>query len=616
MAHRRPKHEVAIRALLLVLTIAAYWQIRDFDFVYYDDRLYVTENAYVQQGLNWENIKWAFTTGQASNWHPLTWLSHMLDCDLFGSDPRGPHVINLSLHIANSLLLLLVLKRMTGEFGPSALVAGLFALHPLHVESVAWVAERKDVLSTAFLLFTLWAYVRYTETSRCATYGLALTAFLAGLMSKPMLVTLPFVMVLLDYWPLGRFGKKKSLFKNLYRSVRGKSPFFILAAVSCGITLAVQQKGGAVASFEFAPLRFRVANAIVAYAGYIGKMIWPENLAVLYPHPGTGVPIWQVAMAGIFLLLVSAAALRARKRFPYLLTGWLWYLGTLVPVIGIIQVGAQSTADRYTYIPLTGIFIMIAWGLRDLSARLQARKPTVEVAAGLVLVALAVATWFQTKHWRNPLTLFERAVEVTENNYVAHGNLATILDKRGRIEEAAVHYGTAIRMNPDYADPYMGLGRILERQGKTNEAAAQYSAFLKIRPDSADGHNALGVALAKMGRLKEASHHFSEAIRISPDQAEAYANLGLALVQQGEVEEGIKCYRKALSLRPNHAETHFNLGNALVSQWKFEEALDHYSQALRIRPDYVEARKNFETLKQMMTSKAQGPDGSPRPPAP
>ena len=443
--HAPDKHRgTIIYPLLIAVTLAAFWQVRDHEFVHYDDDKYVMENPHVPTGLTRESIKWAFTATHASNWHPLTWLSHMLDCQLYGLNPRGHHVSSLLFHAANTVLLFLVLRRMTGALWKSAFVAALFAIHPLHVESVAWVAERKDVLSTLFWMLTMLAYLRYVEKPTIQRYLPVLMLFALGLMAKPMLVTLPFVLLLMDYWPLGRLDNGLSVtrdrLKRYWGLVREKLPLFALTAISCVVTFLVQRHGGAMPDLEWLPLDVRIANALVSYAKYIGKMLLPRHLAVLYPYPSGTLPLWQLAGAVFLLMYVSVMVFRSRQRYPYLAVGWAWYVGTLVPTIGIVQVGKQALADRYTYVPLIGLFIIIAWGVPDLVARWcvvsswRRRRILLAVSATASILALMTCTWFQVGRWRDRISLYTHALRVTSNNATIHNNLGNALLAEGKID--------------------------------------------------------------------------------------------------------------------------------------------------------------------------------------
>jgi Flp pilus assembly protein TadD len=564
-----------ISLLLIFGTLVVFWQVRTFDFVYFDDDLYITDNPHLQDGFNQENVIWAFTNNHVGLWLPLTWLSFMLDYELYGLNPGGYHFTNVLFHLLNTLLLFFILRRITGSLYRSALVAALFALHPLHVESVAWVTERKDVLSTLFWMLTLWFYVQYAAQPRLYHYLLALFTFALGLMAKPMLVTLPFVLLLMDYWPLGRFQSgqcenhinseihesthSNKLPPGAFRLLLEKLPFLVLAAAASWITFLAQQSWGAAASVEVLPARMRVANAMVAYIRYMGKMIWPQKLAVFYPHPGNTLPIWQVVGAGFLLSLMSLLAFRARHRYPYLLVGWLWYLGTLVPVIGLVQVGKQSMADRFTYIPLIGLFIIIAWTVPCLLAKWRYQKIALFTSATLVLVALMIVTRFQVGHWRNSITLFEHTLAVTTDNPVIHNNLGKALIRRGEIDKARFHYAKALQLQPNSAKAHTNLGNILEQQGK----------------------------------LEEAMHHYYSAVRLDPKLAEAHFNLGNALIRQGKNQEAASHFAMAVQLNGHFAEAHNSLGVSLARQGRFDEAIAHFSKALQIKPDYPQAQRNL-----------------------
>jgi len=629
-----------IALALIAINLAVYAPVRQYGFVSYDDPAYVSENPHVSGGLTWPGIEWAFTSGYAANWHPLTWLSHMLDVQAFGMNAGPHHVTNLLFHIANTLLLFGLLIWLTGAAGRSAFVAGLFAVHPLHVESVAWVAERKDVLSTLFWLLTIWAYAVYVRRPGIGRYLLVLACFALGLMAKPMLVTLPFVLLLLDVWPLGRValdaetagragpaprGKERSIWLQL---VWEKLPLFALAAASSLVTWLVQQRGGAVTGFELFPWTLRAENALVSYAAYIGKMLWPARLVVLYPCPQS-IPGWWAAGAFLVLLGISAVVIRGARRHPYLLVGWLWYLGTLVPVIGLIQVGIQSMADRYTYVPLLGLFIMAAWGVPDLLVRWPHRRGALPVAGALVILACAITAQGQVQYWKSGVALWEHAVELTlhMDNYRAHNALGMILKQQGRVSEAIAHFSAAVALNPNLAEAHQNLGRALvdqgrmaeaipslteavrlmpgnaeahselgaalSSQGQIGEAIIHYTEALRLKPDLPQVHNALGYALASEKKISEALFHFSEAVRLKPGFAEAHNNMGLALAGQGKISEAAAHFAEAARLKPDYAEAHNNMGLVLAGQAKFAEAIGQYQEALRLKPDYAEAHNNL-----------------------
>jgi tetratricopeptide (TPR) repeat protein len=644
---RRP----AVLCLLLALcTFAVFLPVTRQGFVNYDDSDYVTENPHVLGGLKWANIIWAFTTGHASNWHPLTWLSHMLDCQLFGSNAGPQHLVSVGFHVANALLLLLLLRRMTGALWRSTLVAALFALHPLHVESVAWASERKDVLSGFFFLLTIGAYVRYVEGRGASSSGparvdaaekseirgpkterrpkseirnprssdrsaaprsdnpfagslftrlpapilylAALVLFALGLMSKPMLVTLPFVLLLLDYWPLRRFelSTLNPQPSTLLRLVAEKVPFFLLAAASSVITFIVQRKGGAVSTSL--SVGARIANALVSYIRYIGKTFWPVDLSILYPHPGRW-PAWQVIASAVLLLAVFAAVLLLARRRPYLAVGWLWFCGTLVPTIGLVQVGIQSMADRYTYLPLIGLFIMLAWGANELIPERPWRGWALTIGGVSLLAASALLTERQVQFWRDSEALFGHAVQVTRDNYLAYNNLGFYLSGKGRTAEAMENYRQALKINPAYEDALNNLGYALAGQKKFAEAIPLYEAALRVRPNHAEVHNNLGNALSESGQIDDAIRHYLVVLAQKPDHADAHNNLGIALAMKGKLDEAIPQFQAAIQFKPSYASAHSNLGNALAGQNKLEAAIKEYKEALQLKPEDAQAQNNL-----------------------
>ncbi|MGW8222879.1 MAG: tetratricopeptide repeat protein, partial [Syntrophobacteria bacterium] len=603
------RREILICLFLVLATLTVYWQVGNYEFVNFDDDKYIIENFHVQKGLTRDSVIWAFTATHVSNWHPLTWLSHMLDFQLYGLNPSGHHLTNVFFHLVNTLLLFLVLKLMTGALWRSGLVAALFAVHPLHVESVVWVAERKDVLSTLFWMLTLWAYLGYTKRPGVKRYLVILLAFALGLMAKPMLVTLPFVLLLLDYWPLKRIelgqsaiglpaASQPSTIANkpgaqAFRLLLEKTPMFVLAAVSSVVTFIVQKSGGAVGALETYPFKIRMANALLSYVIYLKKMIWPQNLAVFYPHPGQSLPMWQAAGAGLLLVVVSIAVIRAGRRYPYLPVGWLWYVGTLVPVIGLVQVGDQAMADRYTYVSLIGLFIVVAWGVPDVARSWRYGKSALALATGSLLVALMVSTSLQLKHWKNSLTLFDHALSVTENNYLAHLNFGAALADQERTEEAITHYHRSLQIAPNYAKAYNNLGLALAQQGKNDEATAHYLKALQLNPDYARAHNNLGVVLTRTGEFEKAIAHYYEALTLEPDWVEVYNNLANAFLTQGKFDQAIFYYSEILRIKPNYAEAHNNMAITLASRGRFLEASVHYSEALRLKPSSAEINNNL-----------------------
>ncbi len=526
---------------LVVVIFAVFWQSASHEFVVYDDLVYVVENPHVNTGLTYPNMIWAFTATEASNWHPLTWWSHMLDCQLYGLNPKGHHLTNVGFHIANTLLLLCLLWSATRSYWQSLFVAAAFALHPLHVESVAWIAERKDLLSTFFMFATLISYTRYTKNARVPFYLLSLLLYVLGLMSKPMVVTLPFVMLLWDFWPLGRMRFRTGLDGDVAESTLGeaptasllhlvfeKLPFFAFSLLSSMVTFYAQARGESVAGTHAVPLAFRFANALVSYAKYIVNMFWPHNLAVIYPLPPTLTWV-QAGISGLILIGISFVVYRRARMNPFLPVGWLWYLGTLVPVIGLVQVGRQAMADRYTYLPLIGLFMMIAWGVPTLTHRWPYRRSLVTAVAVLALAGAARGTWVQLGYWKNDFTLFSHAIQAVDNNYIAHMNLGLAFFQTGNTEEAITHYSQALLLGPKTDDLCYYLGLAFGEQGNLNKSIAYFTEAVTINPKFAVAHYNLGVALAKQGRLDEGMSHFSEALRLDPGLAEARKALETAM---------------------------------------------------------------------------------------
>ncbi len=617
-------HPVFICLLLAVITFAVYWPVLNYGFVNYDDADYFSANSHVQAGLTWEGVAWAFRATADSSWYPLTWLSFMLDVNLFRIGPAGPHFMNLLFHTANTVLLFLLLRRLTGTRWRSALVAGLFALHPLHVESVAWISERKDVLSTFFGLLTLWAYSRYAafEVSRvkCQAgpkrwYGLALLFFALGLLSKPMVVTLPFVMLLLDYWPLGRVSSFKCQVSSgvaddmatsfapfsflrspgLRRLVWEKVPFFALGAISCAVTFFVHKETGAIVALAALSFAARIANAFVSYARYLGKTFWPAGLALPYPHPGQWPMILVVCATALVMGLCIAAVWLGRRR-PYFFVGWYWFLGTLIPVIGVIQWGSQAMADRFTYVPLIGIFIILAWGAGEVLGRWQRLKVVMVSAAMLVLAVCGVRTRDQLHYWQNSETLFRHAIAVTKNNYVAYDCLAMALETSGRTEEATDNYRRALQINPTFDEAHFKLAVVLAGRRKFDEAIAQYREALRINPRSTDAHLNLGSAFLWLGRLSEAQDEFTKALKINPQLAMGYYNLANVFDLEGRPDEAVRNYQEALRLKPDYAEARNNLACLLVTAGRLDEAEAQFREALRAKPDYPEAHASLGSV--------------------
>ena len=588
--------------VLAIATLAAFWQVRNYGLVNYDDDKYIADNAHVKAGLTPDSLTWAFTTGYASNWHPLTWLSMMLDIQLFGTNAGGYHLTSLFLHVIAALLLFAVLNQMTGAIWRSAFVAGLFALHPLHVESVVWISERKDVLSALFWMLTMMAYICYVRRPGKIRYSLTLLLFALGLMAKPMLVTLPFVLLLLDYWPLERYQlgravqdikRKKQKFSKARAQLSGlileKVPFLILSAMSSLVTFLVQQKGGAVAPMDLFPLPMRLMNALNSYAKYIEKMICPVRLAVFYPPPIQGFSIWPSIASALALLAVSIAVICFVRKYKYVGAGWFWYLGTLVPVIGLVQVGSQSLADRYTYVPLIGLFMIIAWGLPELLAKWKNQRVVLGTAGLAVILALSICTYRQVGYWRDNVTLFEHALKVTTNNFLMNNHLGLAYQEFGRPQEAIEAYQQAIKIKPDYAGAYYNLGIAYGDLGRWQDAREANQQAIKIKPDDAPAYYNLGIAYSHLGHWQEAMEANQQATKIKPDHAGAYNNLGVACLRLGRLQEAEEAFQQTIRIRPDYVGAYNNLGVIYRALGRWREAIEAYQQAVRIKPDYADA---------------------------
>ena len=589
---------VVLCVLLAVVTFAVYMQAGDHPFISFDDPSYVTDNPHVSSGISVQNIFWAFTSVEAGNWHPITWLSHMTDVQLYGMNPRWHHVTNVIIHIISSLLLLFLLHRCTGLLWQSSFVAFLFALHPLHVESVAWVAERKDVLSAFLWFVTLLFYSEYVKKHKPALYVLSLVSFMLGLMSKPMLVTLPVVMLLMDYWPFDRYrygGREQGLrqFSGRLRALAiEKIPFFICSLLSGLITIYAQHKGGATSSLEALPLGLRVENASVAYVNYIIKTLWPSDLAVYYPFSPT-IPFWHVIGSLLVLLLISAAVVRIRHRHPSLAMGWFWFLVTLIPVIGLLQVGSQSMADRYSYIPAIGLFIVAAWGAPLLTTCLKRQKAILAISAGLVIIASAVLTWQQLGYWRDSISLYRHALSVTSGSYLVHSNLGVALAEKGDIDAAIHEYHEAIVISPGDFKAHGNLGLALLERGDLDGAVQECQIALQLKPDNMSSHYNLGLALAKKGNLDGAIHEYQEAIRMNPNISKVHNSLGRAYIEKGYLDAATQEFQAALRISPNDTKVHNSLGLALAEKGNLGAAIREYEMAIRINPDNKEVHNNL-----------------------
>lgn len=584
---------VAICLSLALAVWVVFGQTTRHEFVNFDDDVYVYENEIVAQGLTGRGFVWALTHAHGANWHPLTTLSHMLDCQLFGLNPTGHHLVNVLLHGATVVLLFLLLRNLTGDTWKSAFVAAVFGLHPLRVESVAWLAERKDVLSGLFFVLTVAAYVRYARKPFApAAYALVVALLALGLLCKPMLVTVPFVLLLLDYWPLARLqdgaGRPAT---TIGRLLAEKIPLLLLSAAACVITMLVQKD-----VVQMAPpwgLPIRVGNAAVSYFAYAGQMIWPSGLGVLYPHPGDRLPGWWAGLSILGLLIISVAAAVAWRKRPYLIVGWLWYLGMLVPVIGLVQVGIQARADRYTYLPQIGLYVATVWWAASLGSSWRQGRIWLRTAAAVILAVLIVTARAQTTHWRDSISLWSHTLACTTNNPSAHLNLGRGLSTEGRLAEAIQQYERALQLDPNYAEARISLGAALLLQGRLVEAILNCELALKQQPASPAAHYNLGTALATQGKFKEAIPHFERAVQLKPDYAAAHVNLGNALGREGRLREAIQQFERAVQLKPDNAENHISLGNALGRDGRMNEAIPHFERALRLKPQSAEAHCGF-----------------------
>jgi tetratricopeptide (TPR) repeat protein len=628
---------------LALVTAALYWPITRNGFVNFDDDEYIVGNTHITSGMSWANVVWAFKSGEAANWHPLTWISHMVDCNLYQLNPGGHHLTNLLFHVANTLLLFLLLNQMTSATWRSAFVAAFFAWHPLHVESVAWASERKDTLSTFFWLLTLMTYAKYVTRDKCREasdkaaaspvthrsalfYALALIFFACGLMSKPMVVTLPFVLLLLDYWPLQRIQNSEFRIQNLKWLLLEKIPFFILAAAGSTVTFLVQKTAGAMWATSWST---RLENVVLAYVRYISKLFWPQDLAVVYSYPGRW-PALLAAGAALLLLTWTALSVYRARQNPYLPVGWFWFLGTLVPTIGLVQVGAQSIADRYTYIPSIGFFIVVVWGASDFARRWPEKGKFLPLAGVVALAGCIGATSIQISYWQNSETLFLHAIGVTTDNYVAENCLGKAFEKAGRNDRALVLYTDAVKIAPRYPQSQFNLAICLLAFGRTNEAldhlraAARlephdpdiqydlgiyftqhgspddaergFKAALAERPDFPEAQTALGLLLVRQKKIAEAIPHFAVTVRLKADDPDARFNLGLALLDNHQPADAAAQFSEELKLTPDATKAHFRLAEALQQQNHLAEAVVHYREALRLTPDFPDAKAALDQI--------------------
>jgi len=623
---------LAVCAALFVMPLLIYVKTHNDGYLVLDDDDYVARNAIVQQGITWEGVKWAFTTDTLANWHPLTWLSYMIDCQLFGTHPAAQHLINALLHAVNSVLLFLVLARLTRRlappaFWPCAFVAAVFALHPLHVESVAWISERKDVLSAFFWISAMGAYAFYAERPGVKRYLAVAVLFSLGLMAKPVLVTLPCVLLLLDCWPLDRL---RSPFGNsAARLLAEKAPLFAITAVSSVVTFIVQREGGAMRSLHAISLPARLANAVAGYVWYLFHVVWPFRLCIYYPHPEEALPWWQTAGALLLLAALTVLVVWQMRRRPYLAVGWLWYTGSLVPMIGLVQVGSQAIADRYMYIPLIGLCIMAAWGGAETAARGRAPKIATAAVGAVLLVAMTGLTWRQLTYWNSSEALFSRALEVTTRNDVAHFNLGIALKRQNRLDEARSQFEAAAALRKGYANALIYLGLIAHETGDHAKAASYYEEAMESgpsHPSYVDAASNLGVTRYSQGNYEEAVKQYSKVVQLLPTHANAYYNMGIALAALGRWDEAAEAYRKALEIQPDHpyagpalksaqqkvadnpvpskpvvppelmprtAAECYKRGNEAAERNQMAEASAYFEQAVKLDPDHSDARINL-----------------------
>jgi tetratricopeptide (TPR) repeat protein len=560
----RPKHGEKFRALFICIvlgavTFVAFEGVRNCDFVNYDDDLHVTNNEHIKGGLSFESAWWALTAWRQQYWHPLTWMSHLVDITIFGMKPAGHHLVSAGFHIANVILLFLILKTMTGELWPSAFVAALFGLHPLAVESAAWVAERKNVLSTFFAFLTIWAYSLYAQKPGVRRYLLVAALFVAGLASKPMLVTLPFVLILLDYWPIGRFENLNGR-RWFWRAIIGKSPLLAISAVICVVTYFAQLSAGVMSDMVSLPLDLRVSNVMMSYVGYIGKVFYPASLAVLYPLGANGCPLWKVILCAVLLLTLTTAVIIERRRHRFLLTGWFWYLGTLVPVIGLVQVGGQSMADRYMYLPGIGVYIIIAWLASEASAKLRLPKIVPAITGAAILIVLLLITRVQVGYWKDSESLFRHTLDVTTNNYVIYSDYGQVLASKGRFDEGIEYIRRAVDISPEWIDGHEKLANVLQGKGLDAEAAAEFELVLRKNPDKINTRNNFGVALVKSKQYDKAIEQFAIVLTEDPCRMRALNNLYKAGVESGKLDKTLDVILGLQAKYPNNFEFYQKAG--------------------------------------------------------
>jgi tetratricopeptide (TPR) repeat protein len=590
----------SIGYMILLLATAAcipYLQVVNHAFISYDDDEYITKNLAVQNGLKLPAVAKAFSSGYAANWHPLTWISHMIDCQLFGLHAGAHHMVSVLFHVLNTILLLLILRAMTGALWKSAFVAALFALHPMHVESVAWASERKDVLSAFFWMATTGSYLWYVKNKGRRRYLLVVLCYGLGLMAKPMLVTLPIVLLLLDVWPLRRVDfKKQSSFPTI-SSVKSllieKIPLFLLSLASCIVTLAIQKTAGAVATPAAYPIGERITNAVVSYGIYIWKLFVPTNMAIFYPRV-LHVDWAAVIFSLLFCACVTILSFKLIRSRPYILTGWLWFVITMVPVIGLVQVGSQAMADRYTYLPYIGLFMSVTWGAWEWMGATRFGRRTLAIAGIVTLLALGIITRNQVGYWKDSTTVFTHALKVTKDNYIALANLGIVSEDQGRVDQAVDYYEKALTINSNLLDVNNNLANIFASRGQRDWAIQCYERAIKINPKHYKVHFNLGNALKDQGRPKEAAVEYEKALKLNADDENVYFNLGIVLEASGMLDEAIGHYEKALALRPEYPDVHNNLGIVLAKKGSLDEAIKQFQEALRIKPDFAMAKANLD----------------------
>jgi len=572
------------RTLLVILGLTAiacavFGQVGGFEFVNYDDNCYVSGNEHISSGFTIQNIIWVFTSVHCGNWHPLTGLSHMLDCELFGLNAGRHHLVNVAIHIINTLLVFVVFQRMTDAFWRSAFIAAVFSLHPMHVESVAWISERKDVLSTFFGLLTMAAYLYYIKNPNFNRYALMTILFALGLMAKPMLVTLPCVLLLLDYWPLERFGKIR-----LKKLIAEKIPLLALSAASSAITMIVQSQSGAIAGIRRFPLSVCAFNSLLSYIRYLVKMVWPVNLALFYPLAGDKQVWWQVFGSGVIFAGVTLLALRHCRKRKYLLTGWFWYVGTLVPVIGLVQVGEQSMADRYTYIPFIGLFIVVAWGANDLLAEWKYGRVACGLLSSAIVLTLAVLSWFQASYWHDSISLAEHSIKVVRNNYVAYYNLANAYYEKGEYDLAIFNFSRAVEINPLFYDAYYNRANAYRHRGQLDLAISDFDKAIEINPMYAEAYYNRAIVYKNLGQLDRAISDYSKTIEITPADADAYNNRGNVYRSKGEYDLAVADYDKAIEINPQCFLAWFNKAGVYESMGRKTEAVELYKTFVKYAP--------------------------------